>query len=333
MNQIAFYNKNKELLKLTINYSRPVLSKSIWQIINSIGPYILLWPVMIYVSQFSWWLVVPLAIIAAGFVMRQFIIFHDCGHGSFFRSEYTSEMVGFVTGMLTLTPYYRWSNSHMTHHKTAGNLDKRGIGDVWTMTLEEYKNATSWQRRKYRIYRNPFIMFFIGAPLMFLISHRFTRKDFSRKERLSVYFTNMGILAMVLGISAFAGFKTYLIIQLMVTFFASVVGVYLFYVQHQFEDVHWYDDENWDYGAVAISGSSYFKLPRILQWFSGNIGFHHIHHLSSRIPNYNLEKCHRENAEFQTATTITLRDSFATLKLKLWDESQKKLVTFAQAGM
>jgi len=283
-------------------------------------------------SQISWWLVVPLAILAAGFEVRQFIIFHDCGHGSFLRSEYASEMIGFVTGILTLTPYYRWHNSHMIHHNTAGNLDHRGIGDVWTMTIDEYKNATKWQKIKYRAYRNPMIMFFIGAPLIFLVTNRFTRRDFSRKERMSVYFTNMGIIAIACGISAFTGFKTYLLIQLMITYFASISGVFLFYVQHQFEDVHWYDDQSWDYSTVAIAGSSYFKLPRILQWFSGNIGFHHIHHLSSRIPNYNLEKCYSANKEFQAVKAITLKESFKTLKLKLWDNVEKKLVTYAQAG-
>ncbi len=325
--------KNRELLKLVAPYSKPVLSKSIWQLVNSILPYILLWPVMIYVSHISWWLVAPLAILAAGFVVRQFIIFHDCGHGSFLRSEYASEMIGFLTGILTFTPYYRWHNSHSIHHKTAGNLDHRGIGDVWTMTTEEYKNATPKQRLKYRIYRNPFIMFLIGAPLIFIVLNRFTRKDFSRQERMSVYFTNIGVLAIALGISAFTGFKTYLLIQLMITYTASVSGVFLFYVQHQFDDVHWYDDNTWEYSTVAIAGSSYFKLPRILQWFSGNIGFHHIHHLSSRIPNYNLEKCYNDNKEFQVVKAITLKESFKTLNLKLWDTQEKKLVTYAQAGV
>jgi acyl-lipid omega-6 desaturase (Delta-12 desaturase) len=333
MNEARNENKNRELLKLIGTYSKPVLSKSVWQLINSVGPYIILWAAMLYLSQISWWLVVPLSILAAGFVVRQFILFHDCGHGSYFRSEYTSEMVGFVMGILTLTPYYRWHNSHMIHHNTAGNLDHRGVGDVWTMTTEEYKNASAKKRLKYRIYRNPVIMFFIGAPLIFLVMNRFTRRDFKPKERMSVYVTNMGVLAIALGISAFYGFKTYLIIQVLITYISSVVGVFLFYVQHQFPDVHWYDDETWEYSTVAIAGSSYFKLPRVLQWFSGNIGFHHIHHLSSRIPNYNLEKCYTENSEFQKVQAITLKESLKTLSLKLWDEAEKKLVTYAQAGV
>lgn len=264
-------------------------------------------------------------------MVRAFIIFHDCGHGSYFKSEYTSDMVGFVMGMIVLTPYYRWHNAHKIHHVTAGNLEKRGVGDVWTMTTEEYWSATPSRRLFYKIYRNPIVMFLIGGPLIFLIFNRFTRRDFTWKERYSVYATNAGIAAFGLIITAITGVWTYLIIQTITMYIAAVVGVYLFYVQHQFDDVHWYDDENWDYNKVAIAGSSYFKLPKILQWFSGNIGFHHIHHLSSGIPNYNLERCYRDNQIFQEVQAITLWQSFKTMRLKLWDEYSQKLVTFKEA--
>lgn len=322
---------NKQLLRLIAAYRRPDIKKSVWQIINTVGPFLLLWAAMLWLTYISWWLVLPLAVLTAGFMVRAFIIFHDCGHGSFFKSEYTSDMVGFVMGMIVLTPYYRWHNAHKIHHVTAGNLEKRGVGDVWTMTTEEYWNSTPSQRLFYKIYRNPIVMFLIGGPLIFLIFNRFTRRDFTWKERYSVYATNAGIAAFGLIITAITGVWTYLIIQIITMYIAAVVGVYLFYVQHQFDDVHWYDDENWDYNQVAIAGSSYFKLPKVLQWFSGNIGFHHIHHLSSGIPNYNLERCYRDNKIFQEVQAITLWQSFKTMRLKLWDEYSQKLVTFKEA--
>lgn len=321
-------NLNKRRLNLIVNYRRSDLRKSLWQITNTVIPYIILWVLMIYATQISWWLVLPLAILTSGFVVRAFIIFHDCGHGAFFKSEYTNDIVGSVMGILTLTPYYRWHNSHRIHHGTSGNLDKRGVGDVWTMTTDEYSKASTKQKRFYKLYRNPIIMFLIGGPLIFMILNRFTRKDFTRKEKYSVYATNIGILAIALFIIAFTGVTTFLIIQVLVMYFAAVAGVYLFYVQHQFPDVHWFDDSEWDYGTVAIHGSSYFKLLRVMQWFSGNIGFHHIHHLSSGIPNYNLEKCYNENKEFQVVNPLTFMKSFSTLKLKLWDEQSQKLMTW-----
>ncbi len=324
------YN-NKRMLALINNYRKPELRKSIWQLVNTVIPYMALWVVMIYVAQISWWLVVPISILASGFMIRAFIIFHDCGHGAFFKSDLANEIVGSLMGMLALTPYHHWHNAHRIHHGTSGNLDKRGVGDVWTMTTDEYMNATKWRRLYYRIYRNPVVMFLIGAPIVFLIVNRFTRKTFSKTEKYSVYITNVGIGAFAAGISAFAGIQTYLFIQILTMYFAAITGVYLFYVQHQFPDVEWYDDDNWDYVTVSIAGSSYFKLPRVLQWFSGNIGFHHIHHLSSGIPNYNLEKCYKDNPEFQTVQPVTLWKSFSTLRLKLWDENLQKLLTYAEA--
>lgn len=324
------YN-NKRMLSLINHYKQPVLKKSVWQLVNSIVPYIILWVAMVLVSQVSFWLVIPLAILASGFVIRMFIIFHDCGHGSFFKSKFVNEIVGSIMGILTLTPYHHWHNQHRIHHGTSGNLDKRGTGDVWTMTTEEYRNAAPKKKLYYNIYRNPVVMFLIAAPIIFLIVNRFTRKNFNKTEKYSVYITNIGIGAIAAGISAFAGISTYLFIQILTMYFAAVAGVYLFYVQHQFPDVHWYDDDEWDYVTVSIAGSSYFKLPRILQWFSGNIGFHHIHHLSAGIPNYNLESCYKNNPEFQTVSAVTFWKSFSTLKLKLWDEKQQKLLTYAQA--
>lgn len=322
--------KDKSWLKLIANYKNPSVRSSIWQLINTLIPYASLWILMGWVISFSWWFVLPLAIVAAGFTVRLFIIFHDCGHGSFFNSKRANDSVGVLMGILTFTPYYRWHHAHLIHHRTAGNLDKRGVGDVWTLTVEEYKNLSNRRRLIYRIYRNPFIMFGIGASLMFLVMNRFTRKGFGRKEKISVYVTNLGIAALAAGISLLIGFKVYLLIQIPVIYFAATAGVYLFYIQHQFPDVQWYRDEQWDYSTVAINGASYLKLPKILQWFTGNIGFHHIHHLSSKIPNYKLEKCHKENEQFHAVTPVTFLNSFYSLRLRLWDEERRQLVSYRQ---
>jgi omega-6 fatty acid desaturase (delta-12 desaturase) len=323
----------KFLIKLIKNYKTPSTGKSIWQLINTLLPYIALWIAMAFLIQISYFLILPLIVFAAGLTARLFIIFHDCGHGAFFKSKTANDIVGVILGVLTFTPYHRWHHAHLIHHRTSGNLDKRGVGDVWTLTVDEFKALSPKKQRWYRVYRNPIIMFLIGAPLMFLISNRLTRKGFSRRERISVYVTNLGLLALIIGVSWIIGLKSFLLIQLGIIYLAAAAGVFLFYVQHQFPDVHWYRDEEWDYSTVAIKGASYLKLPRVLQWFSGNIGFHHIHHLSSKIPNYKLERCHNENEAFHQVIPVKLIDSFYTLKLRLWDEQQQQLVSFRQAGV
>ena len=315
-------------VKVISKYRNPSNFRSWWQLANTFIPYVMLWILMVYSLSVSYWLTLAIALPAAGLVVRLFIIFHDCGHGSFFKSKRLSAGIGYVIGVLTFTPYIRWHHAHHIHHQTAGNLDKRGIGDVWTLTVNEYATLSKRKRLIYRIYRNPFIMFGLGAALMFLINNRFTRRSFSWKDRFNVYLTNLGILVIASVLSYFVGWKQYLMIQLPVMYFASVAGVYMFYVQHQFEDVHWYHDKEWDFKSVALMGSSYFKLPAILQWFTGNIGFHHIHHLSFLIPNYYLEKCHNESATFRNVKPITLYQSFRTLRLRLWNEETGKLVGF-----
>ncbi|MBW6489665.1 MAG: fatty acid desaturase [Lentimicrobium sp.] len=322
---------DKSLIKLISAYKNPSNRYSIWQLVNTLVPYIFLWIAMIFLINISYWYILPLIILAAGFTVRLFIIFHDCGHGAFFKSKAANDTIGIILGILTFTPYYRWHHAHLIHHRTAGNLDKRGIGDVWTLTVEEFKNLTPRKQRMYRIYRNPFVMFGLGAALMFLISNRFTRKDFTRKDKISVYITNIGLAVIAVGLSLLIGVKDFLLIQLPVMYIAATAGVFLFYVQHQFPDVHWYRDEEWDYSTVAINGASFLKLPRILQWFSGNIGFHHIHHLSSKIPNYKLEQCHKENEPFRQVKPVTFTSSMKSLKLRLWDEDNRRLVSYRQA--
>jgi acyl-lipid omega-6 desaturase (Delta-12 desaturase) len=315
---------NKNIAK----YLEPSLGRSIWQIANTFIPYIGLWIIIVYSLSISYWLTAFLVILAAGFLVRLFIIFHDCGHGSYFKSQRASRIIGMFFGILAFTPYDKWHNQHMRHHGSVGNLDKRGVGDVWTMTKEEYLASGKWDRVKYRIYRNPLVMFGIGSLYVFLIQNRLTRKEMIKMERLNVYFTNAVLLLLFLVMSLIIGFWTFVIIQLSILYIAAISGLWLFYLQHQYEDVTWFRNNNWNYRTVALEGSSFVKFPKLLQWFSGNIGFHHIHHLNSRIPNYYLSKCYRENSVFKEVKPVTFMMSLKSLKLRLWDEQIQKMVSF-----
>ena len=310
-------------------YQVPSLGRSFWQIANSLVPYIGLWVLIVYSLSVSYWLTAFLIILAAGFLVRLFIIFHDCGHGSYFKSVKTNRYVGMFFGILAFTPYDKWHNQHMKHHGTVGNLDKRGVGDVWTMTKEEYKSSSKFEKFKYRIYRNPFIMFGIGSIYVFLIQNRLTQKGMTRKEKLNIYFTNAVLLLIFVMMSLAIGFGTFVIIQLSILYIAAISGLWLFYLQHQYEDVTWFRNKDWNYRKVALEGSTFVKFPKLLQWFSGNIGFHHIHHLNARIPNYYLNKCYRENTIFKEVKPVTFIMSLKSLKLRLWDEQIQKMVTFS----
>ena len=309
-------------------YQRPRLWRTSWQIINSIGSYALLWYLMFLSLEVSWWLTVPMAVLAGGLLIRVFIIFHDCGHGSCFRSRWANSAIGFVCGVLTFTPYHRWRWEHARHHASSGNLDRRGIGDLWTLTVREYLDASRWKRFAYRVVRNPFVLFVIGPLFLMLVQERCPSKSGNRRERQSVWWMNLAILVMVIGLGAGFGIAAYVSIQLIILSVAGSAGVWLFYIQHQFEDAYWERGEDWDYTVAALQGSSFYKLPKVLQWFSGNIGFHHIHHLNPRIPNYYLERCHQSSPMFQHVKPITLLTSLESLSLRLWDESGKRLVGF-----
>lgn len=311
-------------------YAQPNAAKSWWQIINTLIPYLLLWALMVYTLQYSFWITLAISIIAAGFLVRLFIIFHDCGHGSFFKSEKLSRIVGIITGGFSFTPYHKWHYQHKVHHQTVGNLDKRGMGDVMTWTVDEYKNSSKKRKRFYRLYRNPIILLLIAPIFLFLVMGRVTDKNLPKPINLYTHLTTLALIGVVTLVSLLIGFKTFVIIQLCVLFFASIFGVWLFYIQHQFKDVIWERNENWDFKTIAFKGSSYVKFPKLLQWFSGNIGFHHIHHLSLRIPNYNLEKCLKENPIFQKAP-LTFWPSLQCVKYRLWDEENYKIVSFGEA--
>lgn len=319
---------NKEWVKIVSKYNKPNVRKSVWQIINSLGPYLLLWAAMYYSLQISYLLTLGLALLTAGFQVRMFIIFHDCGHGSFFRSKKANKIVGTLMGSLTFTPYDRWHKDHHVHHSTVGNLDKRGQGDVMTLTVEEYKALSRGKKLYYRIYRNPITIFLIAPFILFVIWFRFPRKNMPAVEKQSVYISNLIIAIFTVGMILLMGWKAFLLIQLPVIYFATVAGVWLFYVQHQFEDVIWTREEDWDYKQMALEGSSFLKFPRVLQWFSGNIGFHHIHHLSPKIPNYNLESCHKSSPLFENIKPVTFKSSMRTINLRLWDEDASQLISF-----
>jgi omega-6 fatty acid desaturase (delta-12 desaturase) len=276
----------------------------------------------------SWWLTIPLALLAGAFLVRVFIIFHDCGHGSYFKSRWANDLVGFLTGLLTFTPYYQWRWDHAIHHASSGHLDKRGTGDLWTLTVQEYLEASRWKRFAYRLARNPFVLFVVAPLYVLLINQRFPSAGSNQRERHSVYAMDLAIAGMVIGLGLVFGFKAYLLIQVTAMAVAGSAGFWLFYVQHQFEGVYWERGDKWDYTAAALQGSSFYKLPRILQWFTGNIGYHHIHHLSARIPNYNLERCHRAHEIFRQVKPVTLLSSLKSLTFRLWDDTQKKLVGY-----
>ncbi|NGY05760.1 fatty acid desaturase [Solimonas terrae] len=309
-------------------YRQSSLPRAIWQLTNTLVPYAAVWALMYFSIAVSWWLAVPLAILAGGLLVRIFIIFHDCGHGSYFNSPRANDTLGFITGVLTFTPYYHWRWEHAIHHGTAAHLDKRGTGDIWTMTVQEYLESSRWQRFAYRLSRNPFVLFVLAPLFVFLLMQRVPKPKASTRERHSVWWTNLSILLVAIVMSKIFGIGEYLLLQLMVTAVSGAIGIWLFYVQHQFEDVYWERGENWDYAAAALQGSSYYKLPKVLQWFSGNIGFHHIHHLSARIPNYNLQKCHEADPLFQRVRPITFFASFRSMTLRLWDEQNRQLIGY-----
>ena len=310
------------------HFQTPSAPRAIWQLINSLGLYLALWWLMSWTVNISFSLTLGVAVLAGAVVVRVFIILHDCGHGSFLKSRRANNIIGSIAGVVVFTPYFHWRWEHSLHHATSGDLDRRGVGDIWTMTVAEYLAASRLTRFLYRLSRNPFVLLIIAPVLLFGVRQRFSARKANQRERRSVWFTNLGVLAVVMALSWIFGWKTYLLIQLLITTVGGGIGIWMFYVQHQFEDAYWEHGESWDYTLAALRGSSFYRLPRILQWFSGNIGFHHIHHLSPRIPNYNLARCHDAHMLFRDLTPITLSRSVKSARLHLWDEERRKLIGF-----
>ncbi len=310
-------------------FERPSLSRSLLQIATSVLPYLLLWAAMLLCLRVSYWLALALVLPAAGFLVRSFIICHDCGHGSFFRERWANRFVGYFTGLMTFLPSTGWSQEHARHHATSGDLDRRGSGDIWTLTIAEYLALPRHRRLAYRLYRHPLVMLGLGPFYVFLLNYRFWHRGESARARWSKVWTNLGLAAVALVMGLTIGFKAYLALQLPVILIAGTVGIWLFYVQHTFDGTYWARGGRWDYLQQALGGSSFYKLPRVLQWFTGNIGYHHIHHLSPRIPNYFLERCHRSSPLFRGVPPLTLRASVRSLQYRLWDETSNRLVGFA----
>jgi len=320
----------QDLYKALARYEQASIRKATWQLLNTLVPFFALWAVMIYMVRqgYSYWITLGLAMIASVLLVRIFIFFHDCGHGSFFASHRANRILGYVTGLLTFTPYEDWQREHATHHATSGDLDRRGHGDIWTLTIEEYRAAPLFTRLYYRAYRNPLVMFGIGPAIIMLVLQRFWHPGARKRERSSVIVMNIAIVALITLASLTIGFKTYVIIQLPILLVGGALGIWLFYVQHQYEGVDWVRHDTWDQVHAAVQGSSYYKLPKVVQWCTGNIGLHHIHHVRPGIPNYNLQKCCDEVALMQQIEPLTFRKSLRSLRMNLWDEKQHKLVSF-----
>jgi acyl-lipid omega-6 desaturase (Delta-12 desaturase) len=319
----------KDVQKMLAPFQHSNTRKAILQLGESLAGYVGLWTLMIFLVNRYFWLTIPLIILAAGFMIRLFIIFHDCGHNSFFSSREANRKIGFWLGVIVFTPSEQWWHSHAIHHATSGNLDKRGIGDVQTLTVAEYQALSPMKKLGYRLFRNPLIMFLVGPLFMFLVTHRLPIPVFGKKETISIVVTDLIIagIAVILGLTI--GWLQYIFLQISILFFAGLIGIWLFYIQHQFEDVYWARGADWNYLAAALRGASYYKLPGILQWFTGNIGFHTIHHLSPRIPNYLLPACFEANPLLQQQSrVIGFWESFHSLGLSLWDEQARKMVRF-----
>jgi omega-6 fatty acid desaturase (delta-12 desaturase) len=326
--KVAFWNKT-----LAPFYGADT-RRSVTQLVSSAVPFFAFWTLAYLSLAISYWLTLLCSLAATGFLMRLFMIQHDCGHGSYFISRRARNTVGFIIGVLTLTPYEYWRKTHAYHHAHSGNLDLRGFGDIDTLTMEEYYSKSFWGRWGYRIYRNPVVLFGVGAVFHFVVIHRFpwtTPKGWKQAWR-SVWLTNLALAVILLAMSLTIGLKAFLLVHGPVVFFTCVTGVWLFYVQHQFEETYWHRTQEWDYYDAALLGSSLLALPKPLQWLTASIGIHHVHHLNARIPNYRLQEAMDAVPELQNPTRITMGDSLRLLGLALWDEVEERLVSFREAG-
>ena len=312
-------------------YARADRRRGLFFVLTSVLPYLALFALMDLSLGISYLLTLALAIPAAGFLVRTFIVFHDCTHGSFLASKRANRWLGTSLGLLVFVPYECWKHQHAIHHATAGDLDRRGVGDVQTLTVAEYE-ARRWRGRlAYRLFRNPLVMFGLGPIFTLIVQPRIVSRSARPRLKRSAMATNVALLVLVGGLCWLMGWRQYLLVQALTFMLAGAAGIWLFYVQHQFEDAYWESAAGWSYTDAALRGSSYLKLPRALQFFSGNIGFHHVHHLTARIPSYNLPRAHNENLIFHSVTTVSLMDGLRAVRLKLYDQDRGAMVSFAQA--
>jgi acyl-lipid omega-6 desaturase (Delta-12 desaturase) len=314
-------------------YAHPSLERSVLDIVTSVVAYLAVSVAMYLALDVSYWLTLALTLPAAGFLVRTFVVFHDCAHGSFLPSKRTNGSIGRLLGLFVLSPFERWRHDHAIHHATSGDLERRGVGDIITLTVAEYR-ARRWRGRlAYRVIRNPVVMFGLGPVIAMIIGPRIATRSQRPRMRHSVLGTDLVLLIVIGGLCWLMGWQSFLLVWAPSALLAGSVGIWLFYVQHQFEDAYWQCADDWDYSDAALRGSSYLKLPKVMQFFTGNIGLHHVHHLNARIPNYNLQRAHDENPIFHQVPTLSLWDALRTVRLKLWDEERGKLVTFAQARL
>lgn len=324
----------KALLKILANYRQPRVCRSVLELAATVLPLIILWACAWAAIHYGFWLGLVLLVPAAGFLLRLFMIQHDCGHGSFFARRGLDDWTGRLIGILTLTPYDYWRRAHAEHHASAGNLDERGVGDITTLTVSEYHARSRWGRLAYRLYRNPLVMFGIGPAWLFLVKQRlpFGMMRAGATPWVSTMMTNLGVIVLAALLIWAVGLVPFLLVHLPIVLMAGAAGVWLFYVQHQFEDTHWSKPPEWRFAHAAIHGASHYDLPLVLRWMTGNIGIHHVHHLASRIPFYRLPEVLRDHPELGEIGRISILDSFRCVKLVLWDEQGGRLVSFKDAA-
>ncbi|OXM13681.1 fatty acid desaturase [Paenibacillus herberti] len=323
-------SQTKQLRKMIAPFEQNNQSASIRQLLNTLPPFLLLWLAAYASLQVSYALTLLFAALSAGFLIRSFIIFHDCCHGSFFRNRRANDIIGTILGIMTMFPYEQWKHSHNIHHAGSGNLEKRGTGDMWLLTVREYEEASTWTKIRYRIYRNPLVLFGIGPFALVVLGYRFNAKGARRKERMNTYLTNVSIVVLFALVIWAIGWQAFLLVHVPVFWISGAAGIWLFYVQHQFEDSYFEHQEDWDYVKAAVEGSSFYKLPSWMQFLTGNIGFHHVHHLSPRVPNYYLQQAHEAAPPLAHATTITLGASLQSLRFNLWDDERRQFVSFRE---
>jgi omega-6 fatty acid desaturase (delta-12 desaturase) len=323
----------KELLEALAAYRHPNRWRSIAEIAVTLVPFVALWTAAWAALSIGYWATLLFVVPAAFFLVRLFLIQHDCGHGSFFRRKLTNDWVGRCLGVLTLTPYEVWRRSHAVHHATSGNLEHRGTGDIKTLTVAEYRALGPWRRLAYRLYRHPLVMFVIGPSYIFLLQQRVPPSWWAAEPRhwASVMGTNLAVAVAAGGMIWLLGVGPFLMVHLPIVAIASSIGVWLFYVQHQFEDTFWEHNPDWTLHEAALLGASHYDLPRPLRWLTANIGVHHVHHLYSRIPFYRLQEVLRDRPELANIRRLTIRESIASVPLCLWDEDKRRLVTFREA--
>lgn len=323
----------REWVQALSKYREPQLWRSLFELAVTFVPFVLLWALAWWSLSVSYWLTLAISILNAGFLVRLFAIQHDCGHGAFFSNRMASDWVGRVLGVLTLTPYYVWRRTHSMHHSAAGNLSRRGIGDVHTLTVTEYRALSPLWRFHYRLYRHPFTLFGLGPSYIFFLQNRLPIGLMGAGWRYwaSAMGTNLAIAAIIAVIIYFGGLEPVLLVFFPTTLIAASIGVWLFYIQHQFEDTNWNQEDDWQLHHSALHGSSFYDLPAVLRWFTANIGVHHVHHLYSRIPFYRLTEVLRDHTILTSMNRMTLAESFACSRLHLWDEQDRRLLSFRQA--